>query len=164
MSRSDILGKNIINNEILRSLGSILEHGSHSGISVNVGILPLNILRFGAGVGESLIYIHEIKLSTADFRVLCPVKDISLGSGGEIITYEHGLHNVLNLFHRRYLDIGNRIAHFLCQIRKICRGHAVFRCNARPVDGIQYFYGIKRNEFPISFLNHFFHMQTPLIL
>ena len=43
VSGSDVLWKNIIDNEIFGTLRTVPEHGAHGGVAVNVSVLPLDI-------------------------------------------------------------------------------------------------------------------------
>ena len=115
-----ILGQNVIVREVLGPLGTVLEHGAHGRIAVDIGVFPLDVLLAGRGVGQGLVNFHEVGLGIAQLGMLRPVQDVGLGRARVIVADERLLHHVLDLFHMGealFVQLGAYLARQEQQIR-----------------------------------------------
>ena len=119
MGGRDILWQYIIKDKILGTFGSILQHGTHGRVPVDIGILSLNVFRSSIGVGELLIDIHQGGLGITDLSMFRTVQDVFFGGGGEAIADQCLLYQVLDLFHRRDGVLHGCLTHFLCHIGEV---------------------------------------------
>ena len=62
----NVLGQDIVVDEIFGPLRPILEHGAHGGVGVDVGVFPLNVGVLGVGKGQLLVNVHQVRLALAD--------------------------------------------------------------------------------------------------
>ena len=105
--------------ELLGTFRTILEHGAHGSITVDVGILTLDIIVLRVLEGEILQGLHQAGIHLPYPGAFCPVEDIFLGSAGMTIFNQGMLHRVLYLFYCGDTAL-NGILHIgfylLCQI------------------------------------------------
>ena len=91
--------------EFLSSLGAVLEHGTHGGVSVYVGVFTLYVVVLGFLKCEVLIYSHELGVHVPYSGALRSVKDKFLGGTGVSVFYEDFFYGVLNLLYGRYIIV-----------------------------------------------------------
>ena len=85
--------------ELLRALGTKLEHGAHGGVAVDVGVLPLDVRVPGVLEADVLENLHQAGVHLPHPAALGAIKDVRLGGADEALFDEHPLHGVLHLFH-----------------------------------------------------------------
>ena len=114
-----VLGQDVIVREVLGPLGTVFEHGAHSRIAVDIGVLPLDVLLTGRGIGQGLVDLHEVGLGIAQLGMLGPVQDIGLGRTRVVVADERLLHHVLDLFHMGEALLVQLGAHLVRQEQQI---------------------------------------------
>ena len=102
----DIRRKHFMVAEILGTLGTVLEHGAHGRVAVDIGVLTLDVSVPRGSKGKGLVDIHEGAGDTAAARVVSPVNDVGLGCGREAELDERGLHEVLHVLNGHGLLAG----------------------------------------------------------
>ena len=68
--------------ELFGAFGTIFQHGSHSGVPVDIGIFPLDISILRGFEGQILIDFHQAGVHFAVTGALRPIKDIFFGGAG----------------------------------------------------------------------------------
>ena len=105
--------------ELLGALGAKLQHGSHGGIAVDVGVFPLDVGINRVLEGDVLKGFHQAGVHLAHAAALGAVEDIRLGTADKALLYQHALHGVLHLLHRggggHVLVIFQFLHHLLCK-------------------------------------------------
>ena len=100
MGLCDVRGNDVFIVEALGALGTVLEHGAHGGIRVDVGIFPLQVHVFSTDKGQGRIDLYQFIVHFTKLLVLRPVQDIGLCGFGVIGGNKLFLHHVLDLLHR----------------------------------------------------------------
>ena len=88
--------------KLLRALGTILQHGAHGGIAVNIGVFTLNIVVLGGLERQILVYFHQTGIHFAVTGAVGAVKDIFLRRAGMAAFDQHALYHVLDVLHGGY--------------------------------------------------------------
>ena len=81
--------------------GTDLEHGTHGGVAVDVGVVPLHIADAGIDVGDLIDGLHQGHVGFSGPGTVGPIEDVSLGSSGETVVHQLALYSILDGF-----DIG----------------------------------------------------------
>ena len=85
--------------EFLCRNGAILQHGTHGGVAVDVGVLPLDVTVLCRVEGQLVEDGHQIGFHLPGTGALIPVQDVCLCSGSMSL-FDQGLfHQILHLFH-----------------------------------------------------------------
>ena len=90
--------------ELLRTFRTILEHGAHRGIAVDIGILSLDVGIRRILERDVLQNAHEPSLRLAGTAALRTVEDVCLRRSGIALANQHALHSILYAFHRGHVD------------------------------------------------------------
>ena len=85
--------------ELLRPLAAVLKHSAHGSVSVDVGVLPLNVAVLGGGEGNVLVNFHQAGVHLPGPVPLGAVEDIRLGCLNIAIVHQHPFHDILDMFH-----------------------------------------------------------------
>ena len=120
-----VLGQDIIVDEEFGALGTVLEHGAHGRVAVNIGVLPLDVLPDGRGVRQLFVDIHQIGFRVADLGVLRAVENIGLGGFGVIVLDQRFFHHVLNFFHMAEAALIQLSADFLGDEKQVRGRHVL---------------------------------------
>ena len=82
--------------KLLRALGTILQHGAHGGVAVDVGVFTLDIVVLGGLERQILVYFHQTGIHFAVTGAVGAVKDIFLRRAGMAAFDQHALYHVLD--------------------------------------------------------------------
>ena len=155
MSLCDVFRKHIVVYKVLSSLRTILEHGAHRCITVDVCILSLDVRIFRVGISELIVDVHKIRLSFTDLCVLSAVKDVRLGGLFPVILDEHCFNDVLHLLYSACLAV-ELLHDFLCEIGEVDAGHLLaINSLVSGVYGVEDLGLIERHLLAVSFDNAF---------
>ena len=142
-----ILGQDVVVHEILGALGAVFEHGAHGGISVDVGVFPLQVGVLGVGEGQLLVDVHQVGLGLTDLGVLGPVEDVSLGYLGVTGMDQLLLHQVLHVLHRGQLAGADAADDGRGQLVQLVRGQVILgRGDAGLAHGVFDFFRVKADD------------------
>ena len=89
--------------ELFRALRTVLEHRSHRGIAVDIGVFALDLVLFRFLKGQILINLHQLGIHVSDSGALRSVKNIFLSRTGVSVFDQNFFDGVLNLFYGRNL-------------------------------------------------------------
>ena len=154
MCRRHVLGQDVVVDKILGALGTVLEHGAHGGISVDVGVFPLDVGVLGVGEGEFLVDLHQVAFRLADLGVLRPVEDVGLGGAGEALPDQFLLHQVLDLLHGGGPPPGDGRHHGGGEVVQALFGKFFFRHGVPGLaDGLPYLDGVEGYRLPVALLD-----------
>ena len=103
MSLSKCRVKDIHLIEFLSAAGAVFKHGTHSGITIDIGVFTLNIAVLGRGESQILIDLHDLCVHLTHSGSVCAVKDVCLCCGCVTLFDEDFFNSILNLFYRRNL-------------------------------------------------------------
>ena len=103
--------------ELLGALGTVLEHGSHRGVAVDVGVLTLDVVLNRGLEGQILVDLHQSGVHLALTGALVAVEDVRLRRLGMAALHQNLLHRVLYVLNAR----GSRAAVFLDIVRYLQR-------------------------------------------
>ena len=68
--------------ELLGTLGAVLEHGSHRGITVDIGVLALDVVLERGLERQILVHLHQTGVHLTHAGALVAVQDVLLGRAG----------------------------------------------------------------------------------
>ena len=91
--------------EMLRGFATVLEHGAHGGITVDVCVFALEVGFLGGAERDVAERVHEARVDFADAGTLGTVKDVALGRIGIVVVGKGLFDGVLDFF-----DIGLGLA------------------------------------------------------
>ena len=150
--------------EFFRAFGTVFQHGSHGGVSVDVGVFPLDVVVSGLLEGQILVDVHQPGVHVTDAGALRAIEDVFLGGSGVAVFNENLLHCILNLLHRRdtvMADLQQIELHLLRQVR----GHFPV-LSAQNLSGVENcvgdFVNIKRDDPAVALYDTFdsFHCSN----
>ena len=152
--------------ELLGALRTILEHGAHGGITVNVCVFTLDIIFNGGLEGQILINLHQSGIHLTLARTLIAVQDICLRGAGVSLLHKDFLHSVLHIFHCRCCRRAVRLD-IICHIQ--CQPHGQLVVMAPGslrsfVDSICNLCYVKKYTSAVSFFNLLYHLLMLLWL
>ena len=78
-----------------------LQHGTHCGISVNVGIVTFDITDAGIKLSDLVDGLHQYGIGFAGTGAVSAVKNVSLGSSIETVVHQLTLYCILYKFNIR---------------------------------------------------------------
>ena len=122
MCLSDILRKHIIIHEVLSALRTILEHCAHRCITVDVGVLSLDIRILGVRICEFVVDVHQIGLCLSDFGMLSTIENVSLSCLLPVVFDEHLLYDILYLLYCAGVSF-ELLYDLLCEVRIVDARH-----------------------------------------
>lgn len=162
----NVLGQDIVVDEIFGPLRPILEHGAHGGVGVDVGVFPLNVGVLGVGKGQLLVNVHQVRLALADFSMFGAVEDVSLGGFRVVRADKDFLHLVLNLLHCGHLARRQGADHLVGQFPQGFRGDLLVRHgDIGFMYGFADFLRVKNDDFSVALLYLFYHSSNhPFLL
>ena len=103
--------------ELLGALGTVLEHGAHRGVAVDVGVLALDVVLNRGLEGQILVDLHQSGVHLALTGALVAVEDVRLCRLGVAALHQNLLHRVLYVLDAR----GSRAAVLLDIVRYLQR-------------------------------------------
>ena len=83
--------------EFLRALGTVLEHGAHRGVAVDVGVLTLDVVILSGFEGQVFVDLHQLGVHFTDSGTLRAIEDELLRSSGVTVFDQDLLNGVLNV-------------------------------------------------------------------
>ena len=89
-----------------------LQHGTHGGVAVDVGVVPLHVAGPGVDVGDLVDGLHQRGVGFSNAGAVGAVQNVCLGGGVEAVVHELLLYRILN-----GLNIGGGCCVFCLQIR-----------------------------------------------
>ena len=144
-----VLGQDIVVGEILGPFGTVLEHGAHGRIAVDVGVLALDVFFDGGRVGQGLVDLHQVRFRVAALGVLGAVQDVGLGGLGVIVLDQGLFHHVLDLFHMAEVLGFELAADLFGDEQEIRGGHVLAGRLVGLGNGIENLDGIKGDLGPV---------------
>ena len=105
--------------ELLGALGAVLEHGAHRGITVDVGVLSLDVVLERGLERQILVHLHQTGVHLTHAGALVAVQDVLLGRAGMSAFDQNLLNRVLHLFNGGSFGSSNLLQRFfdlLCQL------------------------------------------------
>ena len=97
--------------ELLRAFRSVLEHGAHRGVAVDIGVFALRVIIFRILKCKIFIGLHQPGVHISYSGTFRSVEYELLGSSGMAVFDENLLNGVLNLLYCRDFIVLN-----LCKI------------------------------------------------
>ena len=163
MCLCDVLRQYVVVYEILCALGTVLEHGTHRSVAVDVGVLSLDVRILGVGVSELVVDVHQIGLSLSDLCVLSAVQDVCLCCLFPVILDEHRLDDILHLLDCAGLAI-QLLYDLFREVSEVDTRHLLaVDCLVSSVYGVEDLRLIERHLLAVSLYNAF-HILSPLFL
>ena len=152
--RRDVLGQDVMVNEVLRSFRTIFEHCAHRRIGIDVRILALDVGVLSTLESQLIVDVHEVALGVADLRMLRAIEDVRFRRRGEVVLDEDLFHSILNeLDGRRFLPF-DAVDDALRELFKLMlRKCLVDGLKIRLADGVGDLLGIKRHDLPRTLLD-----------
>ena len=152
--RRDVLGQDMMVDEVFRSFRTIFEHCAHRRIGVDVRILALDVGVLGTLEGQLIVDVHEVALGVTDLRMFRAIEDVRFRRRGEIVLDEDLFHSILNeLDGRRFLPF-DAVDDALRELFKLMlRKCLVDGLKIRLADGVGDLLGIKRHDLPRTLLD-----------
>ena len=144
-----VLGQDVVVGEILGPFGTVLEHGAHGRIAVDVGVLALDVFFDGGRVGQGLVDLHQVRFRVAPLGVLGAVQDVGLGGLGVIVLDQGLFHHVLDLFHMAEVLGFELAADLFGDEQEIRGGHVLAGRLVGLGNGIENLDGIKGDLGPV---------------
>ena len=144
-----VLGQDVVVGEILGPFGTVLEHGAHGRIAVDVGVLALDVFFDGGRVGQGLVDLHQVRFRVAPLGVLGAVQDVGLGGLGVIVLDQGLFHHVLDLFHMTEVLGFELAADLFGDEQEIRGGHVLAGRLVGLGNGIENLDGIKGDLGPV---------------
>ena len=151
--------------ELLGALGTVLEHGAHGGVAVDVGVLSLGIVLQRGLESQVLVNFHQPGIHLPDAGALIAIEDVALCRARVAGFHEDALHLVLDLLHGRDLIPQCFFQVFLYLPRKRF-GHVMVmptRGFCRLKDGICNFIQLKGRVPAVSFDDLRYHVKGGLL-
>ena len=105
--------------ELLGTLGAVLEHGAHRGITVDIGVLALDVVLKRGLERQILIHLHQTGVHLTHAGALVAVQDVLLGRAGMSAFNQNLLNSVLHLFNGGSFGSSSLLQRFfdlLCQL------------------------------------------------
>ena len=105
--------------ELLGTLGAVLEHGAHRGITVDVGVLSLDVVLERGLERQILVHLHQTGVHLTHAGALVAVQDVLLGRAGMSAFDQNLLNSVLHLFNGGSFGSSSLLQRFfdlLCQL------------------------------------------------
>ena len=93
--------------ELLGALAAVFQHGTHGGIAIDIGVLPLYIGVHRIGKRDILVGLHKPGVHFPDPAALIAVENVGLGRLDISLVHQYPLHQVLNMLYLR----GRRALH-----------------------------------------------------
>ena len=150
--------------EDLGAFGAELEHFTHGGVAVDVGIATLDVGIFRSiGNRNSFIGIHEIRLGIANAVTLEAVGNVSPSGALKAGFHEHLLDDILDLLDRGGAGSDGLFGATNDFVGKLLGAISFkfFRSLTSLGDGLGDFVLIKANDFSVSFDYFFEHKNIP---
>ena len=150
--------------KFFRAFGAVFQHRSHGGVSVDVGVFPLDVVVSGLLEGQILVDVHQPGVHVTDAGALCAIEDVFLGGSGVAVFNENLLHCILNLLHRRDAVMADLQQIELYLLRQV-RGHFPV-LSAQNLSGVENcvgdFVNIKRDDPAVALYDTFdsFHCSN----
>ena len=105
--------------ELLGALGAVLEHGAHRGITVDIGVLALDVVLERGLERQILVHLHQTGVHLTHAGALVAVQDVLLGRAGMSAFDQNLLNSVLHLFNGGSFGSSSLLQRFfdlLCQL------------------------------------------------
>ena len=115
MRVGNVLIQNVAVHKIFGAFRTVLEHGSHRRIGVDIGVFALDVGILRVYKGKRFEDIHQILFGLTELAAFGAIENVCFGGFGQIVRDEHFLHDVLHLFHRGRLPVGNLFHHLIGQ-------------------------------------------------
>ena len=133
--RREALVEHVVVDEVLRALGTELEHDTHRGIGVDVRVVALEVGVLGGREEDTLVRLHEMLLRLAPLRVALSVHDIALRDVVEVVLHELLLDHVLDLLDAHVLAILEIPLDLARDLVDVLRRHLLLAVAVRALDG-----------------------------
>ena len=131
--------------ELLGTLGTVLQHGAHGGVAVDVGIFTLDIVLQRGLEGQIFVNLHQTGVHFPGAGALVAVQNVLFGGTGMAVLHQNLFHRILDLLHGGQGDhifVVQQLHYLLRQTL----GHLTITTAGSlggSVDGIGYFFDLK---------------------
>ena len=128
--------------ELLGSLGAVFQHGTHSSVTVYIGIFTFHIAFYGRLKCKILINFHKSRIHLTDTCSVRAIEYIGLGGLSVSVLNQNFFYRILYLFNGGRIGIvkSGIFQHFTNFFRQILRGGIIASayCRCRFVNCVGY--------------------------
>ena len=159
-----VLGQDIIVDKELGAFRTVLEHGAHGRVAVDIGVFALDVLLYGRRPGQLLVNVHQVRFRVANLGVLRPVENIGLGRARVIVLDERFFHYVLDFLHLTQIFLLKLLADLLGNKKQVGGRHGLaFHSLVGPGNGVENLDGIKYGNRAVALDYGGRHSKAPLL-